>query len=264
MRVVVESAIVQKNIKLLKKIVEAHLHPEYSKAPPDLSTFAARINCLTGELIFSEDTESERIPKSKKWKPVCLRVRLGLHPEENCFEVLEEESNEVLFQCDDLDPTASRVMAQMIEVLNEVVGAMRHHPDHVAKILQEIVHLELESKRPTEAEGDIVHEAWHQVGRLEAEDLLLNKAVGTFLFRKDRFAEILEEQLSAHFREPIRCITLTYLDPDEKVVDQTLVSRAGKWYVYEDDPALEDSSFSSMPLLLKSFKHHLLTPLLHH
>src|SRR5262249_28364183 len=109
---------------------------------------------------------------------------------------------------------------------------------------------------------DLIHEAWAQIGHEECEKLLSDKPPGTFLFRQDEFAMMLEEQLKEAHKKSVKCITLTYLNSKHRVVDHTLVKKKEGWVVYNDDPCLRGSVYPNVRALLDSFRGVLKLPLL--
>ena len=251
MKLVIESAIVYKNVKLFKQIVAKHLHDSCQQ-------FNAYINRKTGELLFQDQMEPTDKLNLKVYKPLCLNFRTTTPG----FEILEEQSNESLFECADLSPQARHVLAQLISTLNQVV-LETSHPNNIEEVLKELSHAELEAPMPKLLAKDLIHDAWHEASRIEAECLLEHKAVGTYLFRKDEYATLLEEQLSSRWRKPIKCLTLTYLQPHDKVRDLTLVNKNSHWYIYDDDPSLEETAYSDISALLKDLRHELTEPLLY-
>ena len=255
MKLLVKSAIVHKNINLFKRIIQHHLHDGTIQ-------FNAFINRKTGELLFEEEVHPGEGLNSNKWKPLCLNFRPPSAEGVNAgFEILEEQSNKTLFECVDLTPLARHILAQMIAALNTLVYETPN-PDNVKEVLKEIIQAQLEAPNPKSLEKDIVHNAWHPVDRLEAERLLEHRAVGTYLFRKDEYVTILEEQLSSRWRVPVKCLTLTVLEPHDKVTDLTLVGKEGSWYIYDNDPSLEDTAFSDISALMQSIRDRLTEPLL--
>ena len=252
MKLLIESAVVYKNIKLFKQIVQKHLHDQRFH-------FNAYVNRKTGEILFEEEVQNIDKLHLKQYKSLCLNLsQEASHPG---FEILEEKSNESLFDCKDLTPLARHILAEMISALNRIVFESPH-PENSEEVLKEVSQAELEAPMPKHLEKDIVHEAWHEASRIEAEKLLEHKAIGTYFFRKDEYAALLEEQLSSRWREPIKCLTLTYLEPHDKVRDLTLVGKEGHWYLYDDDPTLEDTAYSDIPTLLKRLRSDLSEPLL--
>lgn len=255
MKLIIEGAVVYKNIKLFKQILQKHLH--------DTSRhFNAFINRKTGEILFEEEMGAVDQLNLKHFKPICLSFRpFGQKNATPGFEILEEESNETLFECKDLSPIACRILAQMIEALNRVVFQAPHR-ENTEEIFREVVETQLESPLPKHFEKDVMRVAWHNVSRIDAERLLAHQAAGTYLFRKDEYASLLEEQLSSRWREPIKCITLSYVESHAKVRDLTLVGKGGQWYLYDNDPSLEETAYSDLTTLLKSLHESLSEPLL--
>jgi hypothetical protein len=90
------------------------------------------------------------------------------------------------------------------------------------------------------------------VSREGAEKLLGKEPIGTFFFRKDPYAVMLQEILKRALKESIHCFTLTYLDLERIVRDRTVVYIHHTWMFYDDDPTLSGSSWDSVQGLLKS------------
>lgn len=250
MKLSITSAIVYKNIKLFKQIIAKHLQDSCPQ-------FTAYIHRQTGELLFQDAIEPNRKLNLKVYKPLCIHFRA-----KTGFEILEDETNEVLFECADLAPAARHILSQLIATLNHFV-LKTPHPENIKEVLEELSQADLEAPMPTHLAKDLIHEAWHDASRLEAEHLLEHKAVGTYLFRKDEYATLLEAQLSSRFRQPIKCITLTYLKPHDCVRDLTLASKNSHWYIYDDDPSLEETAYSDIDALLKDLQGDLTEPLLY-
>ncbi|HAZ16025.1 MAG: hypothetical protein A2Y28_03050 [Chlamydiae bacterium GWC2_50_10] len=253
MKITTESAIVHKNIRLFKQIVQKH-------AELSDPCFNAFVNRNTGELFFEGALLEKTSLNRKKWKAICLRYCPPSKERAGGFEILEERTNETLFQCEDLTPLACEMLSKMVAALNCFVQE-NPPPCELQDVLREISKAELEVVLPKGRERDIVHETWHSVDRIGAEALLEHAAVGTFFFRKDSFAALLEEQLSSRWRIPIKCITLTFLEPCQKVTDLTLVSKEGKWSIYDDDPNLEEPPYPTISSLVESLKEGLTEPL---
>jgi hypothetical protein len=90
------------------------------------------------------------------------------------------------------------------------------------------------------------------ISREEAERLLTQEPVGTFLFRKDHYAYVLEDILKRGQKISLHCFTLTYLDAEKIVRDRTVVYVHHTWMFYDDDPTLSGPSWNSVEHLLKS------------
>jgi hypothetical protein len=112
------------------------------------------------------------------------------------------------------------------------------------------------------AKKDLVQEAWHHVDRLGAEKILNHKSRGSFLFRKDEYAVRLEEQLNSNLEEKVTCLTLSYLQSPEHVVDRTLIFKQHRWSFYDDDTHLHGRSYETIDDLLKHVDTDLNHPIL--
>lgn len=106
---------------------------------------------------------------------------------------------------------------------------------------------------------DIVHEAWHTVDRVGAERILSDQSPGSFLFRKDEFATILESQLTEQLHTKVTSFTLSFLKDGNHVVDRTIVCKDRHFYIYDDDPNLSGFSYQNIKDLLA----HSTVPLTH-
>lgn len=166
---------------------------------------------------------------------------------------ITEKGSEQLFNLEEMQPKGEQVLSETCHYLKL---ALAHLHD-----IHELAHLELDPSMNEIAGRTLLHEAWHAIERQDAELILLNTMPGTYLFRKDRFAGVMEEILSAAKRTRIKCITLTYLDPQGQVRDKTIVAWKDHWLFYDDDPTLSGSYFQSLEDLLFSLGNVLKRPL---
>lgn len=158
-----------------------------------------------------------------------------------------------LFNLEEIDPQAQQVLSETCHYLKLALGHLRH--------IHELAHVELDPSMDEIKGKSLIHEAWHAIERKDAELMLLNTMPGTYLFRKDRFAGVMEEILSAAKKSRIFCLTLTYLDPEGQVRDKTIVTWKDHWLFYDDDPTLSGSYFNSLEDLLFSMGSILKRPL---
>jgi hypothetical protein len=264
MKIHVQNDTVRQNIELFRTLVARQSQKVNIKTPLQERTYTLFINRITGEMHFP-DLDAEDPPSAgddflnaKIWKPIEIHIK-EYDEEEGVFDVAEEGTSWRFFRCDDLEPSAYKVLAETVKTLNFVSKKLHLEME---KIIRELTGLEIESLPAVLMGKDIIHEAWHQVDRIGAEMLLRDQIEGTFLFRKDSFACILEEQLKNHFQLHIKCVTLTFLEENGKVTDKTLVAKEGLWLIYDDDPNLVGPSYSSIHHLLEGIQHILKTPLL--
>lgn len=179
-----------------------------------------------------------------------IEIHLDLNKRE--VRVVEKGSAQ-LFNLEEMQPKGQQVLSETCHYLKL---ALTHLHD-----IHEIAHLELEPSMDEIKGRTLLHEAWHALERQDAELILLNTMPGTYLFRKDRFAGVMEEILSAAKQTRIKCLTLTYLDPQGQVRDKTIVVWKDHWLFYDDDPTLSGSYFQSLEDLLFSLGNVLKRPL---
>lgn len=260
MRIAIFDKIVRHNIELFKKLILRQLEKNDKQIKILKKAYVAYINKKTGEIRFAD---LEKAPlKEKDWKVIHFRMRLPEHPEEGIFEIGEGVDQDQIFEYAELGALAYQALAETVKTLN-----MLAYPSaklkNVERIFQEFSELEIESSEEKRERSDLVHEAWHQVDRIQGEKLLADLPVGTYLFRKDKYAATLEARLNAHNSHPIKCITLTYSEWDGKISEKTLVCKAGHWLVYNDDLELRGPTYPTIESLLESLDEVLSKPLFH-
>lgn len=256
MKVAILDKVVRENIALFQHLVQRFLHSRKLRYLSAKKAYRAFINCKTGQLKFAD--LQEKYQHTNGWKAIIIQ----LHPidnEEGVFEVIAEETPNQ-FPCDELNSEAHVRLARTIHVLNQLSFDPRWGRN-LDWILRHIADLTFEFTEIEEGQKNLVDEAWHNVDRMEAERLLLHTSIGTYLFRKDYFAQTLEEELNRDLADPILCITLTYKLSDEKICDKTLVYKNGNWLFYNDDPSLSGKMFPTIKALLSAMKEVLQFPL---
>ncbi len=157
------------------------------------------------------------------------------------------------FNLEEMDPKGRKVLSETCHYLK---SALMHLHD-----IHEFAHLEFEPSIQEITGGDLLREAWHAVEREDAELMLLNTSLGTYLFRKDHFASLMEEIISGAKKARVRCFTLSYLDPEGQVREKTIVTWKDHWLFYDDDPTLSGRYFESLENLLSSMGTVLKRPL---
>lgn len=235
LKVRVQSEAVRRNIGLFKQIVHKALQGNTGNC-------TAVVNRVTGAMRFSEMAGLN----PHEWKHIVIQVDLNTQN----IQVFEEKEGS--FECKDLEPTAYRIMAETLRVLQHLVQQL--------KDLKELSCFEIESS--SGSSRDPVHEAWYQLDRVGAESFLKEHATGAYFFRKDRYAALLESELAESHRKMVKCVTLTFLDPEQIVRDRTIVRYNERWLFYDDDPTLSGESFQSIGDLLASMGSILRNPLL--
>lgn len=258
MRVQVVEGPVKENVTLFLKIWRRANKPQAKTQ----NLFKAWVNRDSGQLLVSEATQEASRLAQREWKPVEICCVYDPDEGEICFWVEEPGSAKGSFQCDDLTPVAFSIMRDTLKTLNDISKRLKG-PSNLNTKIAVIAKLEL---APIESHKDknMLIECWHPTDRFHAEGMLWDKPVGTYLFRKDGYAKILEVQLQQEHGKPVKCFTITFSQPGSKFSDLTLVHMEGVWLIYNDDPSLEQTRFPEMLELLNSLKEVIKYPLYHH
>ncbi len=250
MKLPVHFSAVKNNIELFSLILGKHFEDLRKKQKH--YHYHGYIHRSSGNVNFEELCDPAKI-NDHDWKKICFRIRVPENEEDGVFEVLDEAENEDSFTIDDTSQEANYMVEQTLRALNLASKSVNNYRD-LYQIFDAITHLEIEYIEK-ENDKDIIESSWFDVDRLGAEQLLLNNIVGTYLFRKDLYATILEKQL------PIQCITLTYLAPRGKIVDFTLINKDERWLIFNDDLTFSGPSFPNISTLVDSLGPILGSPL---
>jgi hypothetical protein len=196
----------------------------------------------------------------KQWKPVDISYRYDPQEGEISFLIEERESPLKGFRSDDLAPFAFNILRNTMQKLGDISDRLKG-PSNLETKMAVLFKMTIDGS--VSHDRNVLIDAWHSVDRMGAEDLLMNKPVGTYLFRKDPFSEILEEELSIQRGKEIKCITLTFSQPNQKISDLTLVHDEKGWQCYDDDPSLSNAAYRDLHDLLALWKDLLKIPLSH-
>jgi hypothetical protein len=242
LKIHVQNEAVRRNLHLFKQIVHRSKKAENER----YKTFSGFVHRQSGAMVFYYGKDLS----DREWKAIDISIDLDHH----AVFAYEKGKNEKIFECGDLTPLAYRVMSETLHILDKL--------SHEAFDLKELSYFELDPSIEATESHDLIHEAWHQVDRKETEKLLANQAIGAYLFRKDEYAAILEQELTTAHKTPIRCVTLSYVDAKRVVRDCTLVKFCTDWQIYQD-PRLSALAYSSIKSLIEAFEPQLGKPLLH-
>lgn len=162
----------------------------------------------------------------------------------------------ITWQTEGEEPLSFQARAHLIEMAQILNKAFRRI-DH----LEQLTHLDWRGPTDPKEGEQMLKEALYDISREEAEQILLQQPVGTFLFRRDPYAITLQEILKRGLKRSIHCYTLTYLDFERIVRDRTIIFCHHKWTFYDDDPTLSGPTWDSIKELLKSLGPAVKSPL---
>lgn len=262
MRIQVVDGPVRENVTLFLEILRKTNKRQEQKQLLAKNQYKTWVNRESGQFFVSEPTRESSQLAQREWKSLEICCVYDPDVGEICFWVEDSDPAKGSFQCDDLAPAAFSIMRDTVKTLNDISKRLKGPSDLKTKI-SVLSKLEL---APIESHKDknVLIECWHHSDRYHAEILLWDKPAGTYLFRKDSYAKILEEQLQQQHRKQVKCFTMTFSQPGSKFSDLTLVHIEGVWIIYNDDPSLEQKRFSEMLELLNSLKELIKYPLYHH
>ncbi len=205
--------------------------------------YSAFLNKVNGEIFFPDLLPEKHVIHSKEWKQVVIRsVPMGAG-ESVLFELEEPGSLEPL------SPLASQVIRSTLSMLGHVSSVMKK-THTIQQGLAELARLHIQ-KALSNLETCPLRRLSLPLSRWQAEEILSRHPYGSFLFRKDEFATLLEEQLGKLHQRPVMCHTLSFSEPGHKVTDLTLVTDRGELLLYDDDPSLDGKRYGSLTEVLE-------------
>ncbi|MBS3905246.1 MAG: hypothetical protein KGZ39_07970 [Simkania sp.] len=246
MRVDVRTEVIRSNLELLRYLIG---NAQKNRNIKEIEAFVEK---NTGGLVVSK----KRTPNKEQWKQISIRWVEDSSPEGGTFEVYEQtQEGKTGFAFDGLTKEACQALADTIHTVNRFFSK-----EFCKRGVEEAVS-KLTKAHFISPGSEMLDATFHDVDRETVESLLAEHSQGTFLFRADSFAQILGEELSKRFEEPIDCFTLTFVGEKGKIIDYTVVDRSGKFQLYNDDPLLDNPCFESIHDLLKHLDEFCKTPL---
>lgn len=255
----VQDETVRRNIEIFKIILKRASHSvESFHSEKQGQDFKAFVHRLRGEIRFA-DFNSDPVD-SKDWIVVSFHFSLPEKPGESvAFEVTDKEG--AVFSWDGFQSQALLVLKETVKTI-QLMAKFLPCIQNLSMTFREFSQINLDSFLDEIPAKDLIHESWYQSDRQECEKLLSQKKRGTFVFRQDEFAALLESALIQAHKKSIKCITLTYVGALHKISDITLVKKKEGWLIYNDDPCLRGCIYPTVRILLDRFRSVLKVPLL--
>lgn len=256
-----QNEIIRKNVEVFKIILKrvSQLYENASGIDKTAQSVLVFMHRSRGEIRFFDHYAESLNPN--EW--TCIRFHFSpSNFSQESFSVGISNVNEKHFSWEELQPEAFFNLKETIKTI-QFISKFLPKLKSFSSVLKEFSLTNIDTLFKHFPSQDIIHEAWHNLDRNECEQVLLNHPPGVFLFRKDEFASILEDQLSLTHKQKITCITLSYASSIKKISDLTLVKTNEGWTLYNDNPDLEEAKYPSVYSLLDSMRGVCNTPLLH-
>lgn len=258
MTITLQNETIRKNVEIFKIILKkaTQLHGNSSQVDKSTQSVLVFLHRARGEIRFFDNYAEPLNPS--EWS--CIRFHFSPSSiSQESFSLNISNVNEKHFSWKDLEPEAFFNLKETIKTM-QFISRFLPRLKSFPLILKEFSLTNLDALLSRFPGQDIVHEAWHDLNRKECEQLLLRHSPGTYLFRKDEFASILEEELSSTHKQKMMCITLSYVSSIKKISDLTLVNTKDGWSIYDGSPNLEEPTYPTIDSLIDSMKGVLHTP----
>jgi hypothetical protein len=244
------------NLIRFKEHLSSLREEPYRKQQGSLRVYKALLNRQTGDFHFAENISNletrisnHRMQKGnlEDWKPIRIHVEQGepgIH-----FEV--KDSKDFPLNPKELEPLAWRIAGETIEVLNKIGGNLPHITGTV--LPEEYALQDLSCIHVTQDSGEIENlPGWSgSISRIEAEHLLADRPVGTFLLRNgDEITICVTLALEEENHIVLQSYVLTVVEEQLKISDYLIVYTNKGWTFYSDDPDLTDCKYIFYPTAL--------------
>lgn len=248
MHITVKDKVVKHNLELLKDL----LRRAKNERPN------AWVEVTTGEMRMQAPSGPEA--KQETWK--VIRISLENDSKENLSLEIHEANKEGdnVFDVKGWTIKARRVVLETIHAINDRIAHLTRAKSH--EFLDHFLSADIDLMTKHRQGGDdLVYAAWYDLDREGTERLLDGCPKGTYLFRKDPFAKVLEEEIHLRFGKETDCITLTYIDQEGLIRDKTLVYKDKGIIIYNDDPNLLGPTYGSISDFIQVMQPTLVFPL---
>ncbi len=242
---------VQRNLNRFRTMMQRILHKgrrakRHHPETRDHLDLSILVHKESGQIQFPE-LSAELAINHTSWQPLVLRICF-VKKGEATVEALSHKVEEP-FCCTDFSNQAYLRLKETVEGLTHACQRLKGAQD-LHKLIAALSEMGVDPLALL-PEGEMILEAWQPVDRVEAEKLLRKRPVGSFLLRKDRYAEWLESSLQSAYEEPIKCFTLTYLAHDEMVREKAILHFHKGWIIYDDDTELRETTYPSLRELFR-------------
>lgn len=253
MHIRIEDKTISENIySFIELLRRAEAKREKKGAALIETSYKAFLHRNSGKIVFAE-TFKDQTFEEHDWKQIFFVY--AFDPLSECFQAMVYESEDRIegFAFTGLSPSAIQAIKGTIHTLNQLSSLVRGPASDAITKIKALCKLRMDVE-PIEKGKNIIVSTWHSLDRLGAEKALKNKPIGTYFFREDYFAKVLCQQLSEEIGKEVKAVTLTVLEPNQKIADYTLVHIDHQWRIYNDALFCNVQGYSTVEdLLLERF-----------
>jgi hypothetical protein len=187
--------------------------------PIGSNVISAMINPQTGDIQFA------KAESGKGWTPIEVVV-IKSDSGRGVFQAKTADHHAI--DINNMTPIAWSVMKETLRVLNEITAVSDLSEIQIAPVHS------IQSLR-----------GWvGAVSRMEAEMLLANQRIGTYLLRHgDEFTIVIADKLAEGNNQLIEAFVCTVTEDEDKISDILIVRLIQGWALYRDNPDLFDSEY---------------------
>lgn len=265
MHIIIEDKTIRENLrKFIAELKRAEAKREKMGAAWMDGGYPAFLHRVSGHLYFIDTYKGQEQFDSSEYKMLVLDYSYDPHTASLEAVVYEIDGKERAFELHQLSPLAIHAIQETIHWINKLSSLLKGSSSDIIVKIQDLCKLQIDESE----EKNVLTSAWHSVDRLGAESLLKGHPIGTYLFREDFFAKLLGEQLTEQLGKSVKCITLSILEPGNKVTEFTLVHVDHTWRCYDNVLFCNVKGFADLKMLInecfKDRARFVLAPLMTH
>lgn len=234
------------NLRKFKEVVSHN--PVHRKGGEHV--YLVLLNRKTGDMRFVQkisELEANIAARKREFPEEWKAVRMIVNEKSSSFELFDNTNHRI--KLTELERLAGKVTQETIHLLNQRAKVIKRNPEKTS--LEEAVLSDLSAFRVKRETIENFPGWMGSISRIEAEQRLADKPVGTYLLRKgDTVTESIGKNLSESYQQNIIPFLLSVAAGEGKVSEFLLLQTDWGWTLYRDDPYLEEyehfEKFSSL------------------
>lgn len=236
---------------------------------PHERMYTAFFNRHTGDIRFAQDTGTLKPQLSK-----IAQGKASIADWEEISLIAEDLEKTVHFRLagpqgsslvpSHFDPVAIRIIFEMLYVLNQL-AALYHSVSEVLPENEALNHLSDLHIAPVEESVESMKGWSGKSNRIEAEEKLSGRPIGTYLLRKgDELLDSVAHAFAEANQIMVQLYVLTFVEEEDKICDRLLILTPWGWTIARDESDLTSPLYQyypSLASLLSSISDQVKTPL---